>query len=433
MSSHLTLCNARLPRWLLAALGQRSEMPLSRLEIANGRIAAIAAETPGLPRSFGSQVWDLQGALVLPTMVDAHLHLDKAFTLERMGPVKPGLLAAIEAMMVDKQNWTAADVRRRAGQGLQWAYEAGVSHARSHCDWWEPDSVPVAWEVLRELAQEWAGRVLLERVSLIPLHLYEERSMAMRLAKQVALSGAGALLGGFVHSTNWSPQALRNLLEAAQQHGLDVDLHVDEELNPAAQGLATTAALLKELRFEARVVCGHTCALAAQPLEQALRTLDAVAGTPITMVSLPVTNLLLQDALLKDPPYGAQVSLHLEKASTGWNAPALAPWLENAIDQASQDFFGKPAMYMGEGGTIPFMGMLGEKFPGAQFMITGVLGPHSNAHGPNEFLHIPMGKRVTACVSKVLFDHHAASLRGETSGSKVAADSGTRHGGHGCC
>src|SRR5690606_30926723 len=70
---------------------------------------------------------------------------------------------------------------------------------------------------------------------------------------------------------------------------------------------------------------------------------------------------LLQEALLKDPPYGAEVSLKLEKASTGWNAPTLAPWLEAAIDQSSQDFFGKPAMYMGEGGTIPFMGMLGEK------------------------------------------------------------------------
>jgi len=317
MSSHLTLCNARLPHWLLVALGQRSEMPLSRLEISSGRIAAVAAEAPGLPRSFGSQVWDLQGALVLPTMVDAHLHLDKAFTLERMGPVKPGLLAAIEAMMVDKQNWTAADVRRRASQGLQWAYEAGVSHARSHCDWWEPESVPVAWEVLRELAQEWAGRVLLERVSLIPLHLYEERGVAMRLAKQVALSGAGALLGGFVHSTNWSPQALRNLLEAAQQHGLDVDLHVDEELNPAAQGLTTTAALLKELRFEGRVVCGHTCALAAQPLEQALRTLDAVASTPITMVSLPVTNLLLQDAQTDVTPRQRGLTLVKEARARG--------------------------------------------------------------------------------------------------------------------
>ena len=142
---------------------------------------------------------------------------------------------------------------------------------------------------------------------------------------------------------------------------------------------------------------------------------------------------LLKEALLRDPPNGAQVTLDLEKASTGWNAPALAPWLERAIGAASEEFFGAPAMYMGEGGSIPFMGMLGEKFPGAQFMITGVLGPHSNAHGPNEFLHIPMGKRVTACVSKVLFDHHAASLRGETSGSPVAADSGTRHGGHGCC
>ncbi|WP_372359033.1 M20 family metallopeptidase [Xanthomonas axonopodis] len=142
---------------------------------------------------------------------------------------------------------------------------------------------------------------------------------------------------------------------------------------------------------------------------------------------------LLKTALLRDPPNGAQVTLELEKASSGWNAPAMAPWLEKAINDASQAFFDKPAMYMGEGGSIPFMGMLGEKFPGAQFMITGVLGPHSNAHGPNEFLHIPMGKRVTACVSQVIADHHAACLRGETSGSPVAADSGTRHGGHGCC
>lgn len=142
---------------------------------------------------------------------------------------------------------------------------------------------------------------------------------------------------------------------------------------------------------------------------------------------------LLQEALLRDPPYGAQVSLALEKASTGWNAPAMSPWLERAIGAASEEFFGKPAMYMGEGGTIPFMGMLGEKFPGAQFMITGVLGPHSNAHGPNEFLHIPMGKKVTASVARVLAEHHAASVRGETTGASVMADSGDRHGAHGCC
>ncbi|KRG67988.1 M20 family metallopeptidase [Pseudoxanthomonas dokdonensis] len=141
---------------------------------------------------------------------------------------------------------------------------------------------------------------------------------------------------------------------------------------------------------------------------------------------------LLKDLLLKDPPNGAHVSLELEKASTGWNAPAMSPWLSKAIDDASQEFFGAPAMYMGEGGTIPFMGMLGEKFPGAQFMITGVLGPHSNAHGPNEFLHIPMGKKVTACVARVLAEHHAASVRGETAGVAAVAG-GEQHGDHGCC
>jgi acetylornithine deacetylase/succinyl-diaminopimelate desuccinylase-like protein len=141
---------------------------------------------------------------------------------------------------------------------------------------------------------------------------------------------------------------------------------------------------------------------------------------------------ILQRVLEENPPYGAKVEFEVEKASTGWNAPALSPWLENAIDQASQQFFGAPAMYMGEGGTIPFMGMLGEKFPGAQFMITGVLGPHSNAHGPNEFLHIPTGKRVTSVVAKVIADHYAASQRGETRGVGVH-EGNAEFGGHGCC
>jgi acetylornithine deacetylase/succinyl-diaminopimelate desuccinylase-like protein len=132
-----------------------------------------------------------------------------------------------------------------------------------------------------------------------------------------------------------------------------------------------------------------------------------------------------------DPPYGAKVSFDLEKATSGWNAPALAPWLEASVDAASRGFFGAPPAYNGEGGSIPFMGMLGEKFPGAQFLITGVLGPQSNAHGPNEFLHIPTGKRVSMCVAKVIADHHQASLQGLTSG--VAASAAHTHHGDGCC
>jgi acetylornithine deacetylase/succinyl-diaminopimelate desuccinylase-like protein len=104
-------------------------------------------------------------------------------------------------------------------------------------------------------------------------------------------------------------------------------------------------------------------------------------------------------------PYGAHVSFNAEKASAGWEAPATVAWLENSIENASKTFFGKSACSYGEGGSIPFMGMLGEKFPKAQFVITGVLGPHSNAHGPNEFLHIPTGKNLTASMAHVIEDY----------------------------
>ncbi|HEY4163226.1 MAG TPA: M20 family metallopeptidase [Dongiaceae bacterium] len=116
---------------------------------------------------------------------------------------------------------------------------------------------------------------------------------------------------------------------------------------------------------------------------------------------------LLEKLLTADPPYGAQVELKMRGANSGWSAPRLAPWLEKSLAAASQAAFGRPPAYTGEGGSIPFMAMLGEKFPKAQFVITGVLGPHSNAHGPNEFLHIPTAKRVTAAVAQVLADHCA--------------------------
>lgn len=114
----------------------------------------------------------------------------------------------------------------------------------------------------------------------------------------------------------------------------------------------------------------------------------------------------LQELLETNPPYGARVSFTPDWEATGWHAPEMATWLEDCINQASINYFGKAAMHMGEGGTIPFMGMLGEKFPQAQFLITGVLGPHSNAHGPNEFLHIPTAKKLTCCVADVIVKHY---------------------------
>jgi acetylornithine deacetylase/succinyl-diaminopimelate desuccinylase-like protein len=119
----------------------------------------------------------------------------------------------------------------------------------------------------------------------------------------------------------------------------------------------------------------------------------------------------VKQLLEKDPPYGAKVTFKLEKDGSGWNAPQLSPWLEKAVAEASEQYFGKPSAYMGEGGSIPFMGMLGAKFPQAQFLITGVLGPHSNAHGPNEFIHIPTGKKVSMVVADVVARHFEQGKR----------------------
>jgi acetylornithine deacetylase/succinyl-diaminopimelate desuccinylase-like protein len=116
----------------------------------------------------------------------------------------------------------------------------------------------------------------------------------------------------------------------------------------------------------------------------------------------------VKKALEENPPYHADVTFNGPRADNGWNAPATAPWLAKALDKASNNAFGKPVAFLGEGGSIPFMAMLGRKFPKTQFVVTGVLGPHSNAHGPNEFLHIPMAKKVSACIASILADQAAS-------------------------
>ena len=110
----------------------------------------------------------------------------------------------------------------------------------------------------------------------------------------------------------------------------------------------------------------------------------------------------VKEILEADPPYGAKVSFEREQAADGWCSAPMTPKLTEAIDRASRNHFARPAVFMGEGVSIPFMGMLGQKFPKSQFLITGVLGPQSNAHGPNEFLHLPTVRRLTCAVAEVM-------------------------------
>jgi acetylornithine deacetylase/succinyl-diaminopimelate desuccinylase-like protein len=124
-------------------------------------------------------------------------------------------------------------------------------------------------------------------------------------------------------------------------------------------------------------------------------------------VDAPAAARRLKEILEADPPHGAKVVFDIEGPGSGWAAPVPAPWLAQSLEAASEAFFGRPVCYRGEGGSIPFMNMLGEQYPETQFLVTGVLGPQSNAHGPNEFLHIATGKRLTACVARVLADYAA--------------------------
>lgn len=108
--------------------------------------------------------------------------------------------------------------------------------------------------------------------------------------------------------------------------------------------------------------------------------------------------------LTQDAPHHVEVKVDMKNSADGWEAPPCSAILDNAIDSASRHFFGAPAVSMGCGGSIPFMEFLANSLPKAQFVVTGILGPMSNAHGPNEFLHIPTAKKLTACVAKIIHD-----------------------------
>lgn len=145
----------------------------------------------------------------------------------------------------------------------------------------------------------------------------------------------------------------------------------------------------------------------APPVETAGNVLRPYTSARLSFRLPPTTDSAAAAAELKamlesDPPYGAGVVADLGGAEDGWNAPEEPAWLAQALDEASMATFGRSSGREGTGGSIPFVGSLARQFPEAAFMVTGVLGPGSNAHGPNEFLHLPTARRITECVARVL-------------------------------
>ena len=282
------------------------------LFIAEGTIAGLAphgAENHPLPRL------ELDGALVLPGLVDAHTHLDKAFIWPRRPNPDGSFAGALAANTADReQRWSADDVGRRMDFALRCAYAHGTVAIRTHLDSIGPQTA-ISWPVFAEKRAQWADRIALQGVALAPVELVLDDAEFGALV--AAVTRFGGVLGTFTYLAPDIQHGLDRLFEAAERHGLDLDFHVDETLDPAAHSLALIAQTALKRRFEGRILVGHCCSLSRQEPAAVDRTLDLVARAGIAVVSLPMCNLYLQDRAPGRTPRARGVTLLHEMRARG--------------------------------------------------------------------------------------------------------------------
>jgi cytosine deaminase len=231
--------------------------------------------------------------MALPPLVDAHVHLDKTYVADRITARPESLFEAIDLAATDKARWTEDDLRARAGRALARAEANGIAALRSHVDWSEPGR-PLAWDVLGEMAEDWRGRINLQRAALVPLDLLGDADLGPEIAASVARDGG--VLGAFVYRNEHLPAKLERVFDLALAHDLALDFHVDEGLDREAQGFDTIVALTARHGLGGRVLCGHACALAVRPEHETAAVLDAAGEAGVALTVLPTTNGYLQDA-----------------------------------------------------------------------------------------------------------------------------------------
>ncbi|MDH6233435.1 cytosine deaminase [Mesorhizobium soli] len=252
------------------------------LVVAGGRIADLV---PSL---------ETKGGVVTPLFADVHVHLDKTYTISRIGAEANArvecLFDAIALMEQDRPNWTAADIRARASLALEAAYRQGVGAMRTHIDWVSHE-VPEAWPVLVELRQEWKGRIDLQLAALIHGDIVPDAGAAIA----ARVKEDKAVFGAFFYRNADLATKVETMFALAAAHDLDLDFHVDEGLDPEADGLSLIIDAAERHRMAGRVLCGHACSLTLRSADELERILAAGAKAGVALVSLPTTNLYLQD------------------------------------------------------------------------------------------------------------------------------------------
>lgn len=304
----MRLESLRIPR-ALRGFEAPGDAGVFDITLADGRVAAVEPARDPKPRG-----------MLVSAAVDAHVHLDKNYSVREVGPANGDLFAAIGRMEKQRALWNVEDIAARMERGLQQAWRSGTRALRTHLDWVQPDA-PRALMAFEQARERWRGRLELQFVSLTPLDVFADAQAGRRIAGAVRRSGG--VMGAFVYRNEGLVHKLGRVFDLAAEHGLALDFHVDEGLDADAAGLRAIAQLtISRGAQRPRVVCGHACSLSMQGADEARRTLQLCAEAGIHLVALPTTNLYLQGAWDSTPVPRGITRLH-EAAAAGLR-PVLA-------------------------------------------------------------------------------------------------------------
>ena len=289
------LAGARLPDGSLADIA-----------IVGGR---IAPPVPGLERM------ELAGRMVWPGFVDLHTHLDKGHIWPRAPNPDGSFAGALAAVAADRRaNWTAGDVRRRFDFGLRCAYAHGTVAIRTHIDSLD-GQYQVSWPVFAELREAWRGRIALQGVAIVGLALLDDTAYAADLAR--CLRGHGGIMGGVISPMDDLRRRIEGLIRLCMDHGLELDVHIDETLDEGARSLPLLAEAAVRLGYRRPITVGHCCSLTVQDEPEIARTIDLMRRADMRVVSLPMCNMYLQDRRAGRTPRRRGVTLLHELAAAG--------------------------------------------------------------------------------------------------------------------
>ncbi|MBA5800116.1 MULTISPECIES: cytosine deaminase [Rhizobium] len=313
-AARFVLSNATVPAITVEPIDVPVTEGLATVDIviSDGMIAAI--RPAGAAPADYARI-DLKDGMVWPCFADIHTHLDKGHIWPRQANPDGSFMGALDAVRADREaNWSAADVKRRMEFSLRSAYAHGTSLIRTHLDSLAPQH-RISFEVFAEIRDAWKDRIALQAVALFPLDAMADSIFFADLVTVIRQNGG--LLGGVTRMGPELVWQLDTLFRTAAEHGLDVDLHVDETDDRGAETLKAIAEAVLRNGFEGKVTAGHCCSLARQDEDTAARTVELVAKAGIAVIALPMCNMYLQDRYPGRTPRWRGVTLFKELAGAG--------------------------------------------------------------------------------------------------------------------